>query len=330
MKIGDIVFGKYPVFLAPMEDVTDPAFRAMCKDFGVDMVYTEFVSSDALVRQVKSQKAKMVLSDSERPAVIQIYGREPDAMAEAAKIAEEARPDIIDINFGCPVRKIAGKGAGSGLLRDIPRMLAITKAVSKAVNIPVTVKTRLGWDNKNLVITEIAEQLQDAGAKALAIHGRTREQMYKGEADWTLIGKVKENPRIIIPVIGNGDITSAEDAEYAFRKYGVDAIMVGRASIGAPWIFGEIANKLRGEGVLLPSTLREKSAILLELIRKNVERSGEKRGIIHSRRHLAVTPAFKGLPGFKETRVAILRAESYAEIEKLIEMSLAFYEPSNF
>ena len=240
MKIGDIQFGKHPVFLAPMEDVTDIGFRMLCKRFGAAMVYTEFVSAEALVRSVKSTMNKLNICDEERPVGIQIYGRSVEDMVEAAKIVEQAKPDVIDINFGCPVKKVAGKGAGAGMLRNIPLMLDITREVVKAVNVPVTVKTRLGWDNENLIIPTLAEQLQDCGIKALTIHGRTRSQMYTGNADWTLIGEIKKNPRIQIPIIGNGDITNAEEAKAAFDNYGVDAIMVGRATFGRPWIFKEI------------------------------------------------------------------------------------------
>lgn len=236
MKIGNIEFGEYPLFLAPMEDVTDPTFRMMCKRFGADMVYSEFISADALIRSIESTERKLDINDEERPVVIQLYGRDPEPIAEAAKIAEEAKPDIIDLNFGCPVKKVAGKGGGAGLLKDIPKMLEIIKAVVKAVNTPVTVKTRLGWDNDNKIITTLAEQIQDCGAQALAIHGRTRAQMYTGNADWTLIGEVKNNPRIKIPIIGNGDVTSPQIAKENFDKYGVDAIMIGRATFGKPWL----------------------------------------------------------------------------------------------
>lgn len=240
MKIGNIEFGQNPLFLAPMEDVTDIGFRMLCKRFGAAMVYTEFVSAEALVRSIKSTVSKLTISEDERPVGIQIYGRDLDAMVEAAKIVEEARPDVIDLNFGCPVKKVAGKGAGAGMLRNIPLMLEITREVVKAVKIPVTVKTRLGWDCNNIIITELAEQLQDCGIQALTIHGRTRSQMYTGEADWTLIGEVKNNPRIHIPIIGNGDIKTPEQAREAFNRYGVDAVMVGRATFGCPWIFKEM------------------------------------------------------------------------------------------
>src|SRR5574344_2631882 len=247
MKIGNIDLGEKPVCLAPMEDVTDQAFRLMCKRFGADMVYTEFVSSEALIRSVNSTMRKLTISDEERPVAIQIYGREVDAMVGAAKIVEEAHPDILDINFGCPVKKVAGKGAGAGMLQNIPKMLEITREVVKAVKLPVTVKTRLGWSNDELIIPTLAEQLQDCGIQALTIHGRTRAQMYTGEADWTLIGEVKKNPRIHIPIIGNGDITTPERAKECFERYGVDAIMIGRATFGRPWIFKEIHDYLDGK-----------------------------------------------------------------------------------
>ncbi len=319
MYIGNIVFDKYPVFLAPMEDVTDISFRLMCKQFGADMVYTEFVSSDALIRHVNKTTVKLKVSDEERPVVIQIYGKEVDAMVEAAKICEEAQPDVIDINFGCPVKKVAGKGAGAGMLRNPNLMLQITKAVVGAVKIPVTVKTRLGWDHDSKIIVDLAEKLQDCGIAALAIHGRTRSQMYTGEADWTLIGEVKNNPRMHIPIIGNGDITSAEKCKLAFEKYGVDAVMIGRACIGRPWIFEEVKHYLKtGE------TLPEKSFgwyidILKKQVLQSVERLDERRGILHIRRHLAVTPLFKGIPDFKSTRIAMLKAETVSGLFKIME-----------
>ena len=291
MKIGDIQFGKHPVFLAPMEDVTDIGFRMLCKRFGAAMVYTEFVSAEALVRSVKSTMNKLNICDEERPVGIQIYGRSVEDMVEAAKIVEQAKPDVIDINFGCPVKKVAGKGAGAGMLRNIPLMLDITREVVKAVNVPVTVKTRLGWDNENLIIPTLAEQLQDCGIKALTIHGRTRSQMYTGNADWTLIGEIKKNPRIQIPIIGNGDITNAEEAKAAFDNYGVDAIMVGRATFGRPWIFKEINDCLEGKEPQ-PLSVDEKIDLLEEQLKINVERIDEYRGILHTRRHLAASPVF--------------------------------------
>ena len=318
MKIGNIEFGPRPVFLAPMEDVTDIGFRLLCKRFGASMVYTEFVSAEALIRDVKSTLQKLTISDEERPVGIQIYGRDVDAMIEAAKIVEQAGPDLIDLNFGCPVKKVAGKGAGAGMLQNIPKMLEITRKVVDAVKLPVTVKTRLGWNHEQLIITELAEQLQDCGIQALTIHGRTRSQMYTGQADWTLIGEVKRNPRIHIPIIGNGDITSAEEAKQAFDTYGVDAIMIGRATFGRPWIFKEVRDYLDNTGEA-PLTIDEKLDILIEQLRINVERIDEKRGILHTRRHLAATPLFKGIPNFRQTRIAMLRAETMDELLAILE-----------
>ena len=308
MKIGNIELGERPLFLAPMEDVTDIGFRMLCKRFGAAMVYTEFVSAEALVRSVKSTINKLAIRDDERPVGIQIYGRDVEAMVEAAKIVEQAHPDVIDLNFGCPVKKVAGKGAGAGMLRNIPLMLDITREVVKAVHTPVTVKTRLGWDKENLIITDLAEQLQDCGIQALTIHGRTRSQMYTGEADWTLIGEVKHNPRIHIPIIGNGDIKSLTDADRAFNDYGVDAVMVGRATFGAPWFF-------QAE----PLTIDEKIDVLEEQLRINIERIDEYRGILHTRRHLAASPVFKGIPDFRQTRIRMLRAETEAELIDILE-----------
>ncbi len=329
MNIGNIDLGNRPVFLAPMEDVTDIGFRMLCKRFGAAMVYTEFVSAEALVRDVKSTIRKLVISDEERPVGIQIYGRDVDAMVEAAKIVEQASPDVIDLNFGCPVKKVAGKGAGAGMLQNImlpdgnidpdAKLLEITRRVVDAVRVPVTVKTRLGWNHEQLCITSLAEQLQDCGIQALTIHGRTRSQMYTGEADWTLIGEVKRNPRIHIPVIGNGDIKSLGDADRAFDTYGVDAVMIGRATFGCPWIFS------RQE-----LSLDEKIDVLEEQLRINIERcdteemrkskkSAELCGILHTRRHLAASPVFKGIPNFRETRIQMLRAEKADELLAILE-----------
>ena len=324
MIIGTIDFGERPLFLAPMEDVTDIGFRHLCKRFGAAMVYTEFVSAEALVRSVKSTVSKLTISDEERPVGIQIYGRDVPQMVEAAQIVEnEAHPDIIDLNFGCPVKKVASKGAGAGMLRNIPLLLDITREVVKAVKTPVTVKTRLGWDSENLIITELAEQLQDCGIQALTIHGRTRSQMYTGEADWTLIGEVKAHPRIHIPIIGNGDIRSLDEAEAAFNRYGVDAVMIGRATFGQPWIFSR-----------QQLTIDEKIDILKEQLLINIDRisemkgtkddtkkrrSNEYRGILHTRRHLAASPVFKGIPDFRQTRIAMLRAESADELLDILE-----------
>ena len=318
MKIGDIEFGSRPVFLAPMEDVTDIGFRLLCKRFGAAMVYTEFVSAEALIRDVKSTIRKLTIADEERPVGIQIYGRDVEAMVEAAKIVEQAGPDLIDLNFGCPVKKVAGKGAGAGMLQNILKMLEITQKVVDAVKLPVTVKTRLGWNHEQLIITELAEQLQDCGIQALTIHGRTRSQMYTGNADWTLIGEVKRNPRIHIPIIGNGDITSAEEAKAAFDTYGVDAIMIGRATFGRPWIFKEVREFLDETGEN-PLDFNAKLDILEDLLRLNVERIDEKRGILHTRRHLAATPIFKSIPNFRQTRIAMLRAETIDELMGILE-----------
>ena len=318
MKIGDIEFGSRPVFLAPMEDVTDIGFRLLCKRFGAAMVYTEFVSAEALIRDVKSTIRKLTIADEERPVGIQIYGRDVEAMVEAAKIVEQAGPDLIDLNFGCPVKKVAGKGAGAGMLQNIPKMLEITQKVVDAVKLPVTVKTRLGWNHEQLIITELAEQLQYCGIQALTIHGRTRSQMYTGNADWTLIGEVKRNPRIHIPIIGNGDITSAEEAKAAFDTYGVDAIMIGRATFGRPWIFKEVREFLDETGEN-PLDFNAKLDILEDLLRLNVERIDEKRGILHTRRHLAATPIFKSIPNFRQTRIAMLRAETIDELMGILE-----------
>ena len=319
MKIGNIDLGERPVLLAPMEDVTDIAFRLMCKQFGADMVYTEFVSSDALIRSVNKTQQKLVVSDEERPVAIQIYGRDVDSMVEAARICEEARPDVLDINFGCPVKRVAGKGAGAGMLRNIPLMLEITREVVKAVRIPVTVKTRLGWDANNKIIVELAEQLQDCGIAALSIHGRTRSQMYTGEADWTLIGEVKNNPRMVIPIIGNGDVTSAAICKQRFEEYGVDGVMIGRGSIGRPWIFREVKHYLTTGEPLPPEPFRWYLDILKQQVTDSVNRLDERRGILHIRRHLAATPLFKGIPDFKQTRIAMLRAETVAELFAIMD-----------
>ena len=329
MKIGNIDLGERPVFLAPMEDVTDIGFRLLCKRFGASMVYTEFVSAEALVRDVKSTVSKLKIADEERPVGIQIYGRDIEAMVEAAKIVEQAGPDVIDLNFGCPVKKVAGKGAGAGMLQNImlpdgsinpdAKLLEITLKVVDAVRLPVTVKTRLGWNHEQLSIVPLAEQLQECGIQALTIHGRTRSQMYTGEADWTLIGEVKRNPNIHIPIIGNGDIKSLSDADRAFDTYGVDAVMIGRATFGCPWIFS------RQE-----LTLDEKIDVLEEQLRINIERcdteemrsskkSAELCGILHTRRHLAASPVFKGIPNFREMRIQMLRAEKRDDLLAILE-----------
>ena len=353
MKIGNIEFGERPLFLAPMEDVTDIGFRMLCKRYGAAMVYTEFVSAEALVRSVKATVNKLTICDEERPVGIQIYGRDVPAMVEAAKIVEQVHPDVIDLNFGCPVKKVAGKGAGAGMLQNIPLMLEITREVVKAVKTPVTVKTRLGWNSEQLIITDLAEQLQDCGIAALTIHGRTRAQMYTGEADWTLIGEVKNNPRIHIPIIGNGDITTPDEARQAFDRYGVDAVMIGRATFGRPWIFKEIRDNTRsatsdnthsatsdntrpatsdntrsatvlGDFVAEPPlssplSIDAKLDILEEQLRINIARIDEYRGILHTRRHLAASPIFKGIPDFRQTRIAMLRANTADELLSILE-----------
>lgn len=318
MKIANVDLGERPVALAPMEDVTDASFRLICKEMGADMTYSEFVSADALIRNISATTRKLYISEGERPTAIQIYGKEVGPMVEAAKIVEEAGPDIIDINFGCPVKKVAGKGAGAGMLRNIPLMLEITRAVVDAVRLPVTVKTRLGWDHDSRIIVDLAEQLQDCGVQAITVHGRTRSQLYSGTADWEMIARVKENPRLTIPVIGNGDITSPEKAVEAFDRYGVDGIMVGRASIGAPWIFHDIKQALL-HGSFEPVSDAQKFAMLRRQIRESVDRIDEYRGILHIRRHLAASPLFKGIPDFRSTRIEMLRASTVAELDAVLE-----------
>ena len=317
MRIGTVELGNRPVMLAPMEDVTDTSFRLICKEQGADMTYTEFVSADALIRNIAATTRKLHIAPGERPTAIQIYGREVEPMVEAARIVEAAKPDILDINFGCPVKKVAGKGAGAGMLRDIPKMLEITRAVVDAVKIPVTVKTRLGWDCNSKVIVTLAEQLQDCGIAALTVHGRTRSQMYTGEADWEEIARVKANPRLKIPLIGNGDITTPERLVEAFEKSGVDGIMVGRASIGAPWIFKEMTSLLR-TGAVATISIADKFALLRRQIRESVERIDEYRGILHIRRHLAASPLFKCIPNFRQTRIEMLRATTLDELDAVL------------
>lgn len=317
MKIAHIDLGERPVVLAPMEDVTDRSFRLICKEQGASATYSEFVSADALIRSIAATTRKLSIDPGERPTAIQIYGRDVASMVEAARLVEEAGPDFIDINFGCPVKKVAHKGAGAGMLRNIPLMLEITREVVKAVRLPVTVKTRLGWDCNNIIIADLAEQLQDCGIAALTVHGRTRSQMYTGEADWETIARVKENPRLTIPLIGNGDITSGEKAREAFDRYGVDGIMVGRASIGAPWIFNDI-NRALGRGGAEPSML-DKFRLLRRQILESVERIDEYRGILHIRRHLAASPLFKGIPNFRPTRIEMLRADTLDSLMGIID-----------
>ena len=318
MIIGRTDLGERPVMLAPMEDVTDQSFRLICREQGADMVYTEFVSADALIRSIERSLQKMAIAPGKRPAAIQIYGRDVDSMVEAARIAATANPEFIDINWGCPVKKIAGKGSGAGMLRNIPLMLEITSAVVKAVDLPVTVKTRLGWDHNSKIIVELAEQLQDCGIAALTIHGRTRSQIYTGEADWTLIGEVKNNPRMKIPIIGNGDVTTPQRLKECFDRYGGDGVMVGRASIGAPWIFREMKQYLlTGEVPVI--TNEEKMALIRRQIAESIDRIDEYRGILHIRRHLAATPLFKGIRNFRPTRIAMLRADTRAELEAILD-----------
>ena len=319
MKIGNVELPNEAVLLAPMEDVTDPAFRLMCKRFGADMVYTEFVSADALIRSVTKTEQKLRISDEERPVAIQIYGRDVPTMVEAARIVEQAKPDVLDLNFGCPVKRVAGKGAGAGMLQNIPLMLEMTRAVVDAVKVPVTVKTRLGWDESHKVIVDLAEQLQDCGIQGLTIHGRTRAQMYTGEADWTLIGQVKNNPRMHIPIIGNGDVTTAERARECFDRYGVDAIMIGRASFGRPWVFKEVKHYLTTGELLPPLSAQWRLEVLRQQVEDSVRLLDERRGILHVRLHLAASPLFKGIPNFRETRIAMLRAETKEELFRIFE-----------
>lgn len=327
MKIRNIDLGERPVLLAPMEDVTDPAFRLLCKEFGADMVYTEFVSADALVRSVGKTLQKLTIDERERPVAIQLYGRDTATLVEAARRVEAAGPDVIDLNFGCPVKRVAGKGAGAGLLQNVPLMLEITRAVVDAVRLPVTVKTRLGWDNDHRIIVRLAEQLQDCGIEALTIHGRTRAQMYTGEADWTLIGEVKRNPRMRIPVIGNGDITTPARAYECFERYGVDGVMVGRASFGRPWIFKEIRHYIDTGEELPPPSFDWKLNVLRREIDDSVRLLDERRGILHVRRHLAASPVFKGIPDFRETRIAMLRAGTVRELSDILDYVRENYAP---
>lgn len=324
MRIGDIDLGEKPLFLAPMEDVTDPSFRYICKEFGADMMYTEFVPSDGLIRDAEKALRKLVTYDYEKPVGIQIYGHIPEAMVEAAKMAENAAeiaggagPDVIDINFGCPVNKIAGRGAGSGMMRYPNKMVEITKSIVNAVKLPVTVKTRLGWDDNSKIIVELAERLQDTGIKALTIHGRTRCQMYKGEADWTLIGTVKNNPRMHIPIIGNGDITTAQGAKEAFDRYGVDGIMIGRATYGRPWIFREIKHYLKTGGEMTPLTVNEKVELARKHFLKSLEIKGPRVGVLEMRRHLS--NYFKSLPDFKETRMKLVTENDPQQVLLLLD-----------
>lgn len=314
MLIGNHIFDPYPIFLAPMEDVTDRTFRRLCKEFGADLVFTEFISADALIRGIHRSHQKLIIHDDERPVAVQLYGKNIDSMVDAAKIAFESGSDIIDLNFGCPVKRVAGKGAGAGLLKDIPTLLSITSAVVNAVPIPVTVKTRLGWDENSKIIVSLAEQLQDCGIAALTIHGRTRSQMYTGNADWQLIGEVKNNPKIKIPIIGNGDVTTPMQAKEYFDRYGVDAIMIGRGSIGKPWIFKEIKYFLNHNELLPPLPIHDQFEILKRQLLESTDWLDERKAILHFRRHLAASPLFKGIPNFKETRIKMLRASTFNEL----------------
>lgn len=317
MKIGDIELGERPLFLAPMEDVTDASFRYICKEFGADVMYTEFISSDGLIRDARKSLEKLKTYPYERPIGIQIYGHIPDAMVEAAIMAEEARPSFIDINFGCPVNKIANRGAGSGMMRYPDKMIEITRRVVEAVKLPVTVKTRLGWDENSKIIVELAEQLQDTGIQALTIHGRTRSQLYRGEADWTLIGEIKKNSRMKIPVIGNGDITTPEGAAEAFERFGVDGVMVGRATYGRPWIFKEIKHYLSTGDHMPPLTVEEKVDLAKRHLLKSVEVKGDRVGVLEMRRHLS--SYFKSLPDFKATRMLLVTENSHEELLKILD-----------
>ena len=317
LTIGKLEIDGLPLLLAPMEDLTDPPFRYICKQYGADLMYTEFISSDGLIREGAKSVKKLEIFEYERPIGIQLYGHLIDPMVESTRIAEKSEPDLIDLNFGCPVRKIARRGAGAGMLRDIPLMIDMTRAVVNATSLPVTVKTRLGWDDANRNIVEVALRLQDAGIKALTIHGRTGVQLYRGTADWSLIGEVKNHPDIEIPIIGNGDITGPETASERFRNHGVDAIMIGRATVGRPWIFRDIAHYLKTGEILAPPVLAEKLSIARMHFRKSLEWKGERRGIFEMRRHFS--NYFKGLPDFKETRLKLVTSTDVAEITDILD-----------
>lgn len=321
VKIGDIELGDFPLLLAPMEDVSDPPFRALCKRHGADLMYTEFISSEGLIRDAAKSVQKLDIYEDERPVGIQIFGSELDSMVEAAAIVEQTKPDIIDINFGCPVKKVTCKGAGAGILQDIPKMVRLTKAIVDGTKLPVTVKTRLGWDDQSKYIEEVAERLQDVGIQALSIHGRTRQQMYKGEADWTLIGAVKNNPRIQIPIFGNGDVTDPEVAVQMKERYGVDGIMIGRAAIGYPWIFREIKAYMKDGTRMAPPTMEERIAASREHLDRAIAWKGERLGLVETRRHY--TNYFKGIPDFKQHRMVMVTADEsalvYEEFEKVAE-----------
>src|SRR5690606_20270997 len=319
VKIGNINLGAFPLLLAPMEDVSDPPFRAVCKEQGADFMYTEFISSEGLIRDAIKSRQKLDIFDYERPIGIQIFGGDEEAMALSAKICAATNPDLIDINFGCPVKKVVCKGAGAGILKDIPKMVQLTKAVVDSTSLPVTVKTRLGWDEQSKNIEEVAERLQDVGIQALSIHGRTRMQMYKGEADWTLIAKVKNNPRIKIPIFGNGDIDSPQKALEYRNKYGVDGIMIGRAAIGNPWFFKEVKHYFATGELLPPPTVEERVRVCLKHVSKSVEWKGEKLGILEMRRHYAAY--FKGLQHSKEIRTQLVSAGSFDEVKRILDIA---------
>ncbi|MBT8327166.1 MAG: tRNA dihydrouridine synthase DusB [Bacteroidia bacterium] len=317
VKIGNIELEDFPLILAPMEDVSDPPFRALCKENGVDLMFTEFISSEGLIRDAVKSTQKLDIFEYERPIGIQIFGNEISSMREATEITASANPDIIDINYGCPVKKVAGKGAGAGILRDIPKMVEMTSEIVKSTNLPVTVKTRLGWDENSKYIKEVAEKLQDVGIQALSVHGRTRKQMYKGEADWTLIGEIKDNPRIKIPIFGNGDINSAEKAKEYKNRYNVDGIMIGRASIGYPWIFNEIKHYLKTGEKLAPPTIQQRVDVCKRHLDFSLRWKGEVTGIVEMRRHYS--NYFKGIPDFKEYRTQLVQSMDEAHLYEMLD-----------
>lgn len=328
VKIGNLELGDYPLLLAPMEDVSDPPFRAVCKQNGADLMYTEFISSEGLIRDAAKSVQKLDIFDYEKPIGIQIFGNEIESMREAAEIVEEAKPDILDINYGCPVNKVACKGAGAGILLDIDKMVSMTAEIVKAVKIPVTVKTRLGWDNDTIRIVEVAERLQDVGIQAISIHARTRKQMYKGEADWSYLNLVKDNPRLHIPVFGNGDIDTPERAAEYKAKYNVDGMMIGRASIGYPWIFNEIKHYLATGEKLAAPTLDERIAVAKKHLDFSVEWKGEKLGILEMRRHY--TNYFRGMPNFKQYRTDMVTSETYEEVCAILDQVAKVYADYEF
>lgn len=317
VKIENINLGSFPLMLAPMEDVSDPPFRAICKENGADIMYTEFISSEGLIRDAEKSTMKLDIYDEERPIGIQIFGGNIESMKLATAICEQANPDIIDINYGCPVKKVACKGAGAGILQDIPKMVKMTKEIVKSTSLPVTVKTRLGWDENSKYIVEVAERLQDVGIKAISIHGRTRKQMYKGEADWTLIGEVKNNPRMHIPVFGNGDINSGEKALEMKKKYGIDGVMIGRAAIGYPWIFNEIKSYLKNKEAISKPTIEDRVRVCKRHLKHSIAWKGERLGIFETRRHY--TNYFRGIPHFKDHRIKLVSSENSSEILEILE-----------